>query len=395
MSLLRQQGVKETDTAIQMAVKRCNGHAYALILLASLLSDFRISLIALLENSTLWAGDIAANILDSIYTQQLSERQQELLKAFSVFREAVPPEAVQAIVTTISEAQLFAALKVLRTQHLLQAVGEGQYRLHAIVAEYAQRHFDEHDELSNVQALQVAHTRAAQYFQRQVKNCPPRGKRQGISDIQPLVEMVWHYCQAEQWREAYNLMEQEELFIDLTRWGRSTTLLDLCKLLLPLDKWHPEGLQSIRVNIHLGQVYERLGELEEARKCYEEALRRSREIGECEGESTALNNLGSVYIDLGKMDEARGYLEEAIEISREIGDRRAESRRLNNLGGLYKSLGRKDKAREYFEEALYGSREAGDLEGEGASLNNIGGVFDDLGRRAEAIDYYEKALQIS
>src|SRR5260221_7205691 len=229
MSLLRQQGVKETDTAIQMAVKRCNGHAYALILLASLLSDFRISLIALLENSTLWAGDIAANILDSIYTQQLSERQQELLKAFSVFREAVPPEAVQAIVTTISEAQLFAALKVLRTQHLLQAVGEGQYRLHAIVAEYAQRHFDEHDELSNVQALQVAHTRAAQYFQRQVKNCPPRGKRQGISDIQPLVEMVWHYCQAEQWREAYNLMEQEELFIDLTRWGRSTTLLDLCK----------------------------------------------------------------------------------------------------------------------------------------------------------------------
>ena len=395
MELLRQQGVKETDTALQMAAKRCDGHAYSLVLLASLLSDYRISLMALLEHTTLWAGDIATNILDTIYTQQLNERQQELLRAFSVFREAVPLEATQAIVTTTSKAQLFAALKVLRTQHLVQAAGEGQYQLHAIVSEYAQRHFDEHDELANVQALQAAHTKAAQYFQQQAMICPPRGKRQGVSDIQPLVEMVWHYCQAGQWQEAYNLMELEDLFVDLSRWGRSATLLDLCRLLLPLDKWHPGRLQSLRITIHLGQVYERLGELEEARKCYEEALQTSREIGEREGESAALNNLGSVNIDLGKMEEARGHLEEAIEISRELGDRKAEGRRLNNLGELFASLGKKDKARECFEEALHTSHEAGDLEGEGASLNNLGGIFDGLGGRDEAIDYYEKALQIS
>ncbi|HEY6543074.1 MAG TPA: NB-ARC domain-containing protein, partial [Ktedonobacteraceae bacterium] len=80
--LLRTQGVKGTDDELQMVVQRCDGHAYALVLFASLLRDYRMGLATLLNDPLMWIGDIATNLLDAIYTHQLNEDQRELLRAF-------------------------------------------------------------------------------------------------------------------------------------------------------------------------------------------------------------------------------------------------------------------------------------------------------------------------
>ena len=44
-----------------------------------------MSLSTILKDPTFWKGDIANNLLDHIYTQQLSEAQRELLLAFSAY----------------------------------------------------------------------------------------------------------------------------------------------------------------------------------------------------------------------------------------------------------------------------------------------------------------------
>ena len=121
----------------------------------------------------------------------------------------------------------------------MQVVEGGHRQLHPIVATYAQHH----DEQFNKDAMHIAHGKAAQYYIQQAeKTCPPRDKRRYIRDVQPLIEAVWQFCQAEQWQEAYELMDKEYLFSDLRLWGGNVILLELCQFLLS-SNWPPEPLQ--------------------------------------------------------------------------------------------------------------------------------------------------------
>src|SRR5260370_38850412 len=99
-----------------------------------------------------------------------------------------------------------AAIDALLMQRLLQALGEGRFQLHTIVASHARSHFIEGNEQATRQALRAAHARAAQhYIAYAATNCPPRGKRRKSSDIEPLIEATSQLCQAQQWREASDL----------------------------------------------------------------------------------------------------------------------------------------------------------------------------------------------
>ena len=109
IELLRKQGITGTDDELSKAVKRCEGHPFALILLASLLRNHNLSLSAMFKEpvhptyAQLWSGDIAHNLLDLIFTKQLNETQRGLLLAFSIYREAVPLAAAQALMAETPE----------------------------------------------------------------------------------------------------------------------------------------------------------------------------------------------------------------------------------------------------------------------------------------------------
>ncbi len=404
IELLRKQGVgaEATEAEVRMAVEHCSGHAFALTLLASFLRRNRsLSLAVLVSNPTyarLWTGDIARNLLDSIYTQQLNEMQRKLLLAFSIYREPVLLDAALALVDSTADvpggpevlgAQVLPALDALLRQHLLQAPGEGRYQLHAIVADYARSHFIADNTLQN------AHARAAQYYlQQAMLHCPPREQRRQRSDVHDLVEVVWQHCQAEQWQEAYNLMEKEELFADLNRWGGNAILLELYELLLPVHKWQPQPGQAVCIYINLGAVYRTVGQMEQARTHLERALNMCREEGNREGESWALNNLGRVYSIVGKRQQAREYFEQALQICRELEDRGEEVMNLNSLAGVYRALVQRKKSLDYCEQALSISREIGDREEEATALSQLGEVYSALGKKKQARGYYEQALQL-
>ena len=394
VALLQSQGVQGIEAEFQTAVTRCAGHALSLTLLATLMRDHHLDLPALFKNSALWTGDIATNLLDQIFTQKLNDAQRELLLAFSVYREPVPVEAVLAIITSASETQISPALKALVTQHLLEAVGEGRYQLHAIVGDYAQERFDVGNEQANKKALKSAHVRAAQYYLEQVlKNCPPREKRLRVADVHDLIEAVWQYCQAEQWQEAYGLMEQEGIFEDLKRWGGNAVLLELYQLLLPLEKWKPEQSKVALIYTNLGRIHYALGKKEEALEYHKKALAIFSESGDLHGEGVSLNYLGRVYNSVGRHEEALRYYEEALRVSKGAVIHVGEGRILNNIGRIYDTYGRKKEALRFFEEALDILRDVGDREGEGKTLHSLGWVYDDMGQVEEAEKYFEMALQ--
>lgn len=442
IELLHKLGIHASEAELRLAVERCAGHAFALTLLASLLHNRNLSLSTFFKNliyAQLWTGNVARNLLDYIYSQQLDQMQRQLLLAFSVYREPVMFDAACAIVDDVaaSKAQLHQAFDALLAQHLLQSSGDGLYRLHAIVTSYAHEHFDASNEQANRLALVAAHTRAAQYYQQYAKlHCPPRDQRRRRSDVQPLVEVVWQYCQAQQWQEAYAVIMQENLNVDLQRWGSGAVLLELYQLLLPLEKWQPEPTpaQKARISNDLGDLYRSSGQMKQARAYFEQALaicrevenRKEegwalnnigriyaneghkqqaleyywesldihREVGGLGGESTVLTNIGWVYYDFGQMDKARDYYEQALKIRRTIGDVRGEGAALNSLGRVYANLQQREEAREYHEHALRICREIGDRGGEGWTLNNLGRVYADMGESKQAIDYFKQALEI-
>jgi transcriptional regulator with XRE-family HTH domain/tetratricopeptide (TPR) repeat protein len=281
VELLRQQGVRDkqaTDLQLRAAVVRCDGHAFALTLLASLLKRNPSLTLALLFENTLykhlWDGDIAHNLLGYIYLEQFDDVQRELLSAFAIYREPVPLEACIALTNfhgTEQHVQVLSALRVLLTQHFLQACGDAHYQLHVIVAQYAREYaLREHKE----QTLHHAHLSAAHYYLSLSPAKPSLKKEQQrkINDVLPLVEALWHLCQAHLWQEAFDLIRREGIFLTLRRWGRNATLLEFYQYLFPLEKWNPSLTQEAEISEQLGRVYGTLGKKELALEHYERAL---------------------------------------------------------------------------------------------------------------------------
>jgi tetratricopeptide (TPR) repeat protein len=398
VDLLRNQGVKGTNAELQVAVEQCGGHPLALLLLSSLLRDYHLSLTAFFKDriyEEFWIGDIARNILDHIYTKQLDQFQRDLLLAFSVYREPVSLDVAQKLMPNIERKHISQALDMLLFQHLLQAMGEGQYQTHAIVASYAQGHFDEKSEQGNQEALRVLHVKAAQHYLSQAKmSCPTRKQRRGRGDVRPLLEATWHLCQAEQWQMAFDLMRQEGLFDDLKRWGENATLHELCRLMLPLTKLLPKSPQTICIYNYLGRVHRTFGQRDLALDYLEKALLICQEIGDRKEEGAMHSFLGSVYADLGQKAEALEQFDLALSIRRTIGDREGEGWTLNNLGRIYDDLGREELALDYLEESLQIRKEVGDRRGEGRTLNTLGRIYDNLGQKERAHTCYRQALTI-
>ncbi len=401
IELLRKLNIDAADADLRTVVEHCQGHAFALTLLASLLRTRNLSLASFFQDpiyAQIWSGNVARNVVDCIYTQHLNDEQRKLLLAFSIYRKPVHLSAAQALSDGSDEEpkmQAHSALDALLNQHLLQAWGEGRYQLHTIVANYARSHFIEGNEQANRQALRTAHAKAAQhYVQYAFRVCPPREKRRLSSDVEPLVEAIWQMCQAEQWQEAYALMEREGIFATLKRSGGNAILLELYLLLFPLDKWHPDRSQEARIYNELGVVYRMLGRMEQAREFLEKALQIYTEDGNHLGQGRVLNDLGRVFADLGNEEQARNTYQQALYICQEQEDHSGEGSALNNLGWVCITQGQSKQAQKYYEQALSIFREIGNRIGEGATLNNLGRVYEDLGQREQAQEYYEQALGI-
>lgn len=433
---------KGSEERRRAAVIRSGGHPLALALLAAFLRNYKASLAAFSKDPILiklWVREVGYCCFSSLYEQHLYPMQRELLLAFSVYREAVPLQAAEPIIAIDDEETTEPtkpALEVLLMHHLLEESEEEHYKLHPLVAAYMQDHFVEGDTLANEHRLTVAHSRAVQYYRQHIAVYrPSKDQRESVTDVHPFVEIVWHLCHAHQYREAYRLIRQENIFPVLKRWGRNKTLLGLYQAMLPLDKWHPTLEEKLEIYHNLGRVYTELGhnteakkyleralgiaretkehggergkiladlgracsalgEKREAQKHLEDALNIARSVRDREEEGKVLNRLGLVYDDLGWRDKAKTYLDQALKINQEIANHLEQSRTFENLGLLYSDSGEKERALSYYRLALKIRQDLGDRRGEAVTLKNLGRVYADLGNYNDAREKYEQAVNI-
>ena len=415
LQLLRQGEIEGTDEELASAVTYYQGHPLALTLLRNLLKENRsLSLTALLQDLSykqLWVDDLAENVLQYIYTQQLSQEQRELLLAFAIYRQSVPLQAAHKIAETrisMSTNQASTALRVLLDQDLLQAVGNREYRLQPVIKDFVQAQVRENDPHLDAEQRRQAHRIAAACYQEPFSSASHRMLQPYMDDFRPLLEAAWHYCQAGQFAEAYHLIQHEQLFFHLHRWGGNSPLLDIYQHLLPPEKWGADALVAGQVYHEMGTIQNALGQKHEAQLHYERALPFLRQTGQPLLIAEALNDLGTIQSSLKQEKLAEDCYQEAWSLCEQAGEHFAQrGTTLNNMGRLLYEQGRhkqqrrqKDQAQALYLEALARYQQAlaayrsnNQPEEEGWTLLNLGDIYVVLDQRSTAHDHYSQALK--
>ncbi len=150
----------------------------------------------------------------------------------------------------------------------------------------------------------------------------------------------------------------------------------------------------------LGLHAHHLGEYEEARRLYEQALAMARRVygEEHPHVATSLNNLAEVLRTLGEYEEARRLHEQALTIRRQVyGEEHPDvATSLAGLAGVLWQMGEYEEARRLYEQALTIRRQVyGEEHPDVAqSLNNLAEVLRALGEYEEARRLHEQALAI-
>jgi CHAT domain-containing protein len=110
------------------------------------------------------------------------------------------------------------------------------------------------------------------------------------------------------------------------------------------------------------------------------------------GEAAALNNLGWAYDALGQREQARTLFEQALAEWKARGDRAGEAATLNNLGRVQAALGDVPAGLATLERALELRRSVGDAAPEALTLFHLARILRDSGRFEESLVRVESAL---
>jgi len=152
---------------------------------------------------------------------------------------------------------------------------------------------------------------------------------------------------------------------------------------------------AARVGAVHGHALDVMGRPAEARRQYEAALGRARDVDDRAIQAFVLERLASMDGKEGRVTAARAGLTEALLLTRQAGDAVAESTTLNGLANIDFTEGRLEEARVHYEAALARARDAGHLGRQCTLLVNLGVLYGNLGRVEEAGRCFEQSLSLA
>lgn len=149
------------------------------------------------------------------------------------------------------------------------------------------------------------------------------------------------------------------------------------------------------LNFRAGQLFRKLGEIENARYHLSESTHLYLRAGDDAARTRSLVALSSVQTELGEYDGALRNLDEAVLLCRNSGDKAGEALVIGQMGVAYSGQDQFTRALECYEKAIILNRSLGNRKGEGANLSNIGNIHYFRGDLNEALAAYEEALEIN
>ncbi len=149
------------------------------------------------------------------------------------------------------------------------------------------------------------------------------------------------------------------------------------------------------INHNLCVVLGRMGLYDEAVKRGERSVEIKEKIGAISEIGTTHNSMGRIHFTRGRMTEAEEHYRKALEYARKVGDARLEGISLSNLGILYYYLGRFEDALEHLRDALAPLTRTGDRFAETEArlyIATILGIRGDLDGASEEVGTVERFL---
>lgn len=147
---------------------------------------------------------------------------------------------------------------------------------------------------------------------------------------------------------------------------------------------------------NIGIVYQKLGNYEESRRRYLEALDIREELNDQNGMASCIGNIGITFSSLGNYDKALEYHFDALKIKESIeANLDGIARTLGHIGFVYTHKGDYEKAIEYLLKALKMRQDLDNRRSEIACLHNLGILYERLGNYEDALECYDKALELS
>lgn len=149
------------------------------------------------------------------------------------------------------------------------------------------------------------------------------------------------------------------------------------------------------LELTLGNIGYRLGQMERAREWYESALFTFRRIDHREGIARALNNLGVLLKATPRWKEAIDYLERALSVSEEAGNAPRIASHCLNLGVLLTKCCEWTRALQVLSRALLTFRDIDNAAGTTKTHIALGNLKQRLGQQKIAASHYEQALKLA
>lgn len=129
---------------------------------------------------------------------------------------------------------------------------------------------------------------------------------------------------------------------------------------------------KINTFLQLGNVYDMIGEYDQALAYYREMLRYGWLVGDQAKGGVAYNKIGRAYSSLGEYDLAIEHQERAMELFRAREDERGIASTMDELGKIHWARGNFDEAEAFYAGALHLRREIGDKRSIALSLSHTG-----------------------
>lgn len=170
---------------------------------------------------------------------------------------------------------------------------------------------------------------------------------------------------------------------------------------IPLRQAENDQVGEFNVRNNMGGVYDVSGEPLKALELYRgtlEVLQKREKLGQLKDRDQlgiSFNNVAEAQNKLGEWEQARDGYEQALSIFQTTGNSQREATCLDNIGQLHQDLGEPVLALEYFKKArdLLHER-VKDLDAEGNVLSHIGSVNLSQGNLSEALQDFQRAFTL-
>ena len=146
---------------------------------------------------------------------------------------------------------------------------------------------------------------------------------------------------------------------------------------------------------NLAVLHHALGDLDAARKLYNQSLAIAQELGSKTGIAQVLHNLAAITQGQGDYTEARKLYNQSLAVNRELGNETGIAQDLHQLAMLAHDQGDYAEARKLYDQSFAIVQELGDKTGIAGTLHQLAMLAHDQGTYAEARKLYHQSLAIT